>query len=47
MYEHGTLKSAERILRRGRKNNGWIGTNWGTLNACLEVSQQNPCTISY
>jgi hypothetical protein len=44
MYEHGTWKPAEVILRgrRKRENNGGDEPNRGTLYAYMERSQQNP-----
>jgi hypothetical protein len=42
MYEYGTLKSVEVILRRGwgrgRENNGGDEPNWGILYAYMEMS---------
>jgi hypothetical protein len=40
MYEYGTLKPVKVILGRGKREN--IVPNWGTLYACMEMSQQNP-----
>jgi hypothetical protein len=49
MYEYETLKLVKIMLRRGkRENNGGSDPNWGTLYACMEMSQQNCCaTIIY
>jgi hypothetical protein len=49
MYEYETLKLVKIMLRRGkRENNGGSDPNWGTLYACMEMSQQNRCaTIIY
>jgi hypothetical protein len=44
MYEYGTLKSVEVILRRGmgkREDNGGDELNQGTLYTYLEMPQQN------
>jgi hypothetical protein len=44
MYEYGTLKPVEVILRRGRgkmENNGADETNKGTLYTYMEISQLN------
>jgi hypothetical protein len=48
MYESGTLKLVEVILRRGlekRENNGGNEPNQGKLYAHMEMSQLIPCTI--
>jgi hypothetical protein len=42
MYEHGTLKPAEVILRRERwksKNDKGAEPNWGTLHAHMQMLQ--------
>jgi hypothetical protein len=39
MYEYGTLKPDEVILRRGRReDNGGDEQNWGIIYVCMEVS---------
>jgi hypothetical protein len=42
VYEYGTLKPVEVILRRGkekREKNEGDESNWGTLYAYMEMSQ--------
>jgi hypothetical protein len=42
MYEYGTLKPVEVILRKERKkkeNNGRDESNWSTLYTYMEMSQ--------
>lgn len=50
MYEHGTVKPVEVILRMGKgkkKNNGGDELNWGTLYEYIEKSQQSPLYKHY
>jgi hypothetical protein len=46
MYENRTMKLAEIVLRkRGRETRNSYRRNefaWGTLYACMDMSQQNP-----
>jgi hypothetical protein len=39
MYEYGTLKPVEIILRKGKENNGEDDPNWDSLYTCIEISQ--------
>jgi hypothetical protein len=46
MYDYGTLKATEIILRRrrGRKeNNAGDEPNLGTLYACMEMPHETSC----